>query len=188
MKCPKCSYLGFETGDRCKNCGYDFSLLAAPHAEPPDPDLNLQVPDDLPAEADRSWMDRLHSGVDEVAEAHEMPEPALGRARHPAHDARASGGRSYRAGFPLFDASREEEDDEPLIKFPAAPRAPLSVRRTPEQPRLRPPGRPAHSDSPPLSLEFAEELVPTPEPELHELIERLRPIEPRRRAGRASCD
>ena len=27
MKCPKCDYLGFETGDRCKNCGYDFSLL-----------------------------------------------------------------------------------------------------------------------------------------------------------------
>ena len=28
MKCPKCLYIGFETGDRCKNCGYDFSLLA----------------------------------------------------------------------------------------------------------------------------------------------------------------
>jgi uncharacterized RDD family membrane protein YckC len=27
MKCPKCDYLGFETGDRCKNCGYDFSLI-----------------------------------------------------------------------------------------------------------------------------------------------------------------
>src|SRR5687768_18063365 len=21
MKCPKCDYLGFETGDRCRNCG-----------------------------------------------------------------------------------------------------------------------------------------------------------------------
>src|SRR5678810_639629 len=30
MKCPKCHYLGFETGDRCRNCGYDFSLLAGP--------------------------------------------------------------------------------------------------------------------------------------------------------------
>ena len=28
MKCPKCLYIGFETGERCKNCGYDFSLLA----------------------------------------------------------------------------------------------------------------------------------------------------------------
>lgn len=26
MKCPKCGYLGFETTDRCRNCGYDFSL------------------------------------------------------------------------------------------------------------------------------------------------------------------
>jgi uncharacterized RDD family membrane protein YckC len=30
VKCPKCAYLGFETGDRCKNCGYDFSLFSAP--------------------------------------------------------------------------------------------------------------------------------------------------------------
>jgi hypothetical protein len=26
MKCPKCGYLGFEHIDRCRNCGYDFSL------------------------------------------------------------------------------------------------------------------------------------------------------------------
>ena len=26
MKCPKCGYLGFENGDRCRNCGYEFSL------------------------------------------------------------------------------------------------------------------------------------------------------------------
>lgn len=26
MKCPKCGYLGFETTDRCRHCGYDFSL------------------------------------------------------------------------------------------------------------------------------------------------------------------
>jgi uncharacterized RDD family membrane protein YckC len=26
MKCPKCEYLGFESGDRCRNCGYEFSL------------------------------------------------------------------------------------------------------------------------------------------------------------------
>jgi len=27
MKCPKCGYLGFDSGDRCKNCGYEFSLI-----------------------------------------------------------------------------------------------------------------------------------------------------------------
>src|SRR5262245_33871274 len=26
MKCPKCGYLGFEPVERCRNCGYDFSL------------------------------------------------------------------------------------------------------------------------------------------------------------------
>ncbi len=26
MKCPKCGYIGFEQTDRCRNCGYDFSL------------------------------------------------------------------------------------------------------------------------------------------------------------------
>ncbi|HUP39507.1 MAG TPA: RDD family protein [Vicinamibacterales bacterium] len=29
MKCPKCGYLGFETSDRCRNCGYEFSLTEA---------------------------------------------------------------------------------------------------------------------------------------------------------------
>src|SRR5258708_2401667 len=28
MKCSKCGYLGFETGDRCRNCGYEFWLAA----------------------------------------------------------------------------------------------------------------------------------------------------------------
>jgi len=39
MKCPKCGYLGFETSDRCRNCGYDFSLSVA--VESP-PELPLQ--------------------------------------------------------------------------------------------------------------------------------------------------
>lgn len=29
MKCPKCSYVGFEATERCRHCGYDFSLAAA---------------------------------------------------------------------------------------------------------------------------------------------------------------
>jgi uncharacterized RDD family membrane protein YckC len=181
MKCPKCSYLGFETGDRCKNCGYDFSLLSAP-PEPPDPDLNLEVPGHLPAEADRSWMDRLHTGIDEVAEAHEMPEAALA-APSPAMtlEPPAVVRPEPEPSFPLFDP-REEEDDEPLIRFPATPRAPLSVRRTPEQPRLRPPSRSLRPDSPPLSLEFSEDSYAAPEPGLDAPIERIAPIEQLRHA------
>jgi uncharacterized RDD family membrane protein YckC len=26
MKCPKCQYFAFDSGERCRNCGYDFSL------------------------------------------------------------------------------------------------------------------------------------------------------------------
>lgn len=181
MKCPKCSYLGFETGDRCKNCGYDFSLLAVAH-EPPDPDLNLRVPDDLPAGSDRSWMDRLHSGTEEVSEAHDLPDdapaaPALAMTfEPPAADRQES-------SFPLFEP-RAEEDDEPLIKLPAAPRAPLSVRRTPEQPRLRPPSRPAAPEPPPLPLKFTEDTAAVEEPEVHRPIVpaaplRTRPATPR---------
>ncbi len=31
MKCPKCGYLGFDDRERCKNCGYDFSLIGRQH-------------------------------------------------------------------------------------------------------------------------------------------------------------
>ena len=26
MKCPKCQYISFDSGDRCRNCGYEFAL------------------------------------------------------------------------------------------------------------------------------------------------------------------
>src|SRR4029077_582454 len=48
VKCPKCDYLGFETGDRCKNCGYDFSLLSIADSDPPDYDIYPAAVDDVP--------------------------------------------------------------------------------------------------------------------------------------------
>lgn len=36
MKCPKCQYFSFDSGERCRNCGYDFSLaLDLPPADLP---------------------------------------------------------------------------------------------------------------------------------------------------------
>jgi uncharacterized RDD family membrane protein YckC len=29
MRCPKCHYISFDSGERCRNCGYDFSLTVA---------------------------------------------------------------------------------------------------------------------------------------------------------------
>ncbi len=42
MKCPKCHYIGFRTEERCKNCGYDFSLA-----------VDLPTAQDLPLRGER---------------------------------------------------------------------------------------------------------------------------------------
>jgi uncharacterized RDD family membrane protein YckC len=39
-KCPKCQYFSFDSGDRCRNCGYDFSLALD---LPADDDLQIQT-------------------------------------------------------------------------------------------------------------------------------------------------
>ena len=66
MKCPKCEYLGFETGDRCKNCGYDFSLAAA--ATPQGGELMLREPEAPQRDADR-WLTQLEARLDSVRPA-----------------------------------------------------------------------------------------------------------------------
>jgi uncharacterized RDD family membrane protein YckC len=56
MKCPKCGYLRFEHVERCRYCGYDFSLspAAAPAA---DPDLPIRPRAAAPSTADLSMLD-----------------------------------------------------------------------------------------------------------------------------------
>jgi uncharacterized RDD family membrane protein YckC len=49
MKCPKCGYIGFESAEKCRNCGYDFSLLRDPVREI---DLPLKGDELLGAPAD----------------------------------------------------------------------------------------------------------------------------------------
>ena len=34
MRCPKCSYLSYDDVERCRNCGYDFSLATMPREGP----------------------------------------------------------------------------------------------------------------------------------------------------------
>jgi uncharacterized RDD family membrane protein YckC len=186
MKCPKCSYLGFETGDRCKNCGYDFSLLMDSTAAPDrsamasakaEPDLPLREADAV--RAGQNWLD-LIGGAPEPASASAVivsaPDPlaplpldTIVAAPPPARVERvsaslvASGGgapvtaapsgttppggpavveppraatRTVAPPLPLFHPALPD-DDQPLIKVPAAPRRPLSVRRTPPKPRSK---------------------------------------------------
>jgi uncharacterized RDD family membrane protein YckC len=139
MKCPKCGYLGFEPVDRCRNCGYDFSLAQ----EPAVPDLPIRrvssdaKPLDDLALSDRSHvrarssrfeaearadLDRLFGRADPKPVA--APRPAMSVISAPADE------------LPLFGGPIT--DDVPLITRASAPRVPLSVRRaTPEVPRLK---------------------------------------------------
>ena len=184
MKCPKCHYLGFETGDRCKNCGYDFSLISEPEISI-DPDLDIELAlrasdDTLPATV--PWNDNFeHMDADALAETAALAESPATReianpdpeslrdsavALEPAEagpDARVDRRVSSFATTSLFDDS-----DEPLIRLPAAPRAPLAVRRTPETPRLRAVPRPVPKPSRPIDaspvLDFVED-PPAPVPD-----------------------
>ncbi len=146
MKCPKCDYLGFETSDRCRHCGYDFSL-ATRAAEPPD--VDLRAPEPAITGVGELWLrDR----------AKELDEAGAGT--------RLAGAGS----FPLFPSLRPD-DDEPLIRVPREPRAPLSVRRAPEPPRVRPSPRVSSAVESSPVLDFAGEETalpqPTPSPSLH---------------------
>jgi uncharacterized RDD family membrane protein YckC len=141
MKCPKCGYLGFESVDRCRNCGYDFSLspfvdvLELPLKTPPAPSTTSPS---AAASTDgdvRQPLDDL-SFLDEAMASEPVHfsggvKPDL---RH-----RVAGERAPAPApedLPLFGAAIS--DDLPLITRPSPPRPPLAVRRaTPDVPRSR---------------------------------------------------
>jgi uncharacterized RDD family membrane protein YckC len=125
MKCPKCGYLGFERVERCRNCGYDFSLNQAP---------------DLPELRIRS--DTAPLGPLDDLSLVDVPLEEADAAAHVGADLDRVFGddpRSTRSGpslLPLFPPL--VPDDEPLITRASPPRPPLAVRRsTPEASRLR---------------------------------------------------
>lgn len=152
MKCPKCSYLGFETGDRCKNCGYDFSLLAA--ASPSiDPDLTIREPREPHATPDL-WLERVDASLSS-AFARPSAESTAASAVATTVITPPTAAVPRDLSFPLF-SPETEQDDEPLIKLPASPRPPLAVRRTPDLPRLRPAARSADGGDGRLVLEPSE--------------------------------
>ena len=151
MKCPKCGYLGFETSDRCRNCGYDFSLAVevAPASELPlrstegagspleDFDLG-EVDNMMPADSAAALdLDRIigeDTAGDTGAAGAPVTPPASVTPAAPAPAAPVPPA-TPRSSLPLFVAG---DDDAPMITTPRPPRPPLSVRRTtPEIPRGR---------------------------------------------------
>lgn len=129
MKCPKCGYIGFEQAERCRNCGYDFSLAT----EVAPSDLTLRRQDPLGPLAD---FDLGDAGPPATA-----TPPGRSRRKHdPAFDP----GITPPAGaLPLF--SGDAVEDLPIVPS-AAPTPPLAVRRAPSplsKPRPRATPRPA---------------------------------------------
>jgi uncharacterized RDD family membrane protein YckC len=134
VKCSKCGYVGFESADRCRNCGYEFAL--APSFILPDlpirPDGDaVEGLDDL-ALIDAGIARRSSSGFDaEFSRASGEGQLAPASVRAPSLST-----RSTASELPLFGSNKD--DDTPLITRPSPPRQPLSVRRsTPDVPRLR---------------------------------------------------
>jgi uncharacterized RDD family membrane protein YckC len=148
MKCPTCGYIGFESSDRCRNCGYEFALSTP---APPPQDLSLASGDvdgplqdlairegarparTITARGARSSatpdLDRVMQNLDRVLGAPEPTAPDL----------------------PLFDRDAEPEHElPPLVTAGAEPRRPLSVRRaTPDPARLKP--KPIRHQAPPAA-------------------------------------
>lgn len=122
MKCSKCGYLGFETSDRCRNCGYEFSLSV----DSQDPfDRTLDSGPDESESKPPFDLDRI-IGAEDVSAVDDLP---LFVPAHMETDDLPVSRR--RAAFAAEDA--------PLVSGTARPRAPLGVRRpTPEVPRARP--------------------------------------------------
>jgi uncharacterized RDD family membrane protein YckC len=165
MKCPKCGYLGFETSDRCRNCGYDFSLsvqVPSP-AELPlqhtggagaplaDFDLARRTPAaDSVAALD---LDRVIGG-DAVAQSEHAEAGAATEPSSRPHPAAAAPTVVNAARLPLFNRPPDEGDDKPLITAPRPARPPLSVRRaTPEPARVRARGPRSTPKTPELTFQ-----------------------------------
>lgn len=159
MKCPKCGYLGFETSERCRNCGYDFSLSvnvppaaelplhSAEGAGEPLADFDLSGLDTRPEDdttANVLDLDRI-IGADAsepataaTGDARPTPRtPSTPNARRTPKPPSTPGapGAPRPGALPLFT---DGDDDTPLITSPRPLRPPLAVRRTtPEIPRTR---------------------------------------------------
>ncbi|MEW6319803.1 MAG: RDD family protein [Acidobacteriota bacterium] len=173
MKCPKCGYLGFETGDRCRNCGYDFSLSARPSTASDLPLYDREAGGPLAdfaldgGAAPSSPIGTV-SGL-EIDRPANAPSPVA--SRPPARDAGASPIAAPR-DVPDTEPSTDAEPPlngllfppgvPPIVTPPRPARPPLAVRRAaPEVPRTRSrTTRPYREPELELSLEAEPEAAP----------------------------
>jgi len=122
MKCPKCSYIGFEDAQRCRNCGYEFAL-ADVAATAPDLPIRAADDDDGPL-ADLVLRSRPGNEAAARAEA--------SRSRSRLNLDRVLDADRPSRDLPLFEAGSDADDLSPPVT--SAPRRPLAVRRQTPQP------------------------------------------------------
>ena len=127
MRCPKCQYITFDSDDRCRNCGYEFSLSVDTVEEEP---VEVTIARDEP-ESMRRGRDSFSALDAPLKQPPSAPErPGAPSVRRPL----------TAADLPLFIEQRVADDQAPLVTPPAVPRAPLSVRKAaPARPRSRGP-------------------------------------------------
>jgi uncharacterized RDD family membrane protein YckC len=139
MKCPKCQYISFDSNERCRNCGYEFTLTVDT--------MTLDLP--------------IQTGDEAIGPFGDLALTDSRAPKRPAAPVRAAGPtlaaprvpqpRPAASAFdlPLFK-DRSIDEDAPLVTPGAAPRTPLSVRRS--NPAIaRGSARPA-TDEPELDL------------------------------------
>jgi uncharacterized RDD family membrane protein YckC len=150
MRCPKCQYISFDSSDRCRNCGYEFALTVDAQSL----DLPIQTGD----EAIGPFSDFKLTDPDARLSDASLMQGA------PAGDAAAAAGSQARPITSSFDLplfrDRSAGGDAPLVAPPAAPRPPLSVRRS-NPVATRSPAR-IHVDEPELDLDAAAPIERAP--------------------------
>jgi uncharacterized RDD family membrane protein YckC len=155
MKCPKCQYISFESSERCRNCGYEFSLALD------------SAGFDLPIQTGNEPLGPLSDFSLERLDDRKQPAASGAGASGALADFGATPQpRPITSAFdlPLFK-ERRRDSDAPLVAPPVAPRPPLAVRRSTPTPRGL--HRPA-ANEPVLNLEAAipiEHHAPSRRPE-----------------------
>jgi uncharacterized RDD family membrane protein YckC len=153
MRCPKCQYISFDSGGRCRNCGYDFSLSDAIETpdlpiqngrEPFGPLTELEL-QDTDAQINRSPSESSHGvAASETPDLREQP---------------SIGARPITNSFdlPLFK-DRPGRQDAAVVTPSVTPRVPLAVRRA-TVPVTKPRPRRDEAEEPRLSLYAGEKPV-----------------------------
>ena len=158
MKCPKCGYLGFDTGPRCRNCSYDFALLESEGEGtlPIDADRGFSMAEPTAEQSADTWLQAIDLGIaaeettapaapsvpdpfawpgipagftgDDTARTRDRVLPAFGDT-----DPAMPRGPVQAPPLPALSALNQ---DTPLVQL-QRPRAPIAVRKTPMSPKLR---------------------------------------------------